>query len=66
MNQHEITQSVETPADLHRTSPFVTDGTTPIHLMGSIGDFELLEVIAEGGMGSSTKPGSAISIGSWP
>ena len=54
MNRHEITQSGEMLADLHRTSPFVADGTAPIHLRGTIEHYESLEVIAEGGLASST------------
>src|SRR5262245_16274972 len=51
MHPHDPTQAVSTPGDIHRTTAFVTDAAAPIRLPGSVGDFDLLELVAQGGMG---------------
>src|SRR5262245_43514879 len=50
MHPHDVTQSVATPAEIDRTTAFVSDGAAPLGL-ASFGDFEVLAVIAQGGMG---------------
>src|SRR5262245_47258228 len=51
MDPHEVTRSVATPGVPHQTTPYVNDDTAAAPLAGTVGDFELLQVVAQGGMG---------------
>src|SRR5262245_44315936 len=51
MDPHEMTRSVATPGVPHQTTPYVSDDAAAPPLAGTVGDFELLHVVAQGGMG---------------
>jgi len=50
MHPNNVTESVSTPGEIDRTTAFVSDRGAPLHL-ASFGDFEVVEVVAQGGMG---------------